>query len=325
MVNAPLTARALRSVMIETPNDPSLNCLVELAHRDGVDIRPTLLRVMTDLYLQKPMHSAEEEQHFTELALRLFDLVDGRTRAIVAEKIAGYAKAPKAVRERALRDRIGRSESASASSASDPFAGATVMAEELNELFFAANPEERRLILSSLPYAPLLPAEPIPPALAREAIDRMETAALEHHRESFARELECALAISPALARRLLDDPSGEPIVVAAVALGMPASVLQRILLCLTPAISQSVQRVYDLALLQEEIAPDAALRLLAIWRSSHKALDRRPQPPVQNDRPPAAVSPAPQIGSAPARRTLAVARPKILWDEHARSRKESA
>jgi hypothetical protein len=56
MVNGSLTGPALTSrhphfppdetvaVMIEAPNIPSLNGLVELAHRDGVDIRPTLLR-----------------------------------------------------------------------------------------------------------------------------------------------------------------------------------------------------------------------------------------------------------------------------------------
>jgi hypothetical protein len=75
--------------MTEQPNNPSLNCLVELANRDGVDIRPTQLRVMTDLYVQKPSHSAEQEQHFTELTLRLFDLVDAPTRRAVAERIAG--------------------------------------------------------------------------------------------------------------------------------------------------------------------------------------------------------------------------------------------
>ena len=41
---------------------------------------------------RSPTHTAEEERHFTELALRLIDLVDARTRAIVAEKIAGYAE-----------------------------------------------------------------------------------------------------------------------------------------------------------------------------------------------------------------------------------------
>ena len=56
--------------MIEAPNLPNLNGLVELANRDGVDIRPTLLRVMTDLYVQKPVHTEQEEQHFTEAIVK---------------------------------------------------------------------------------------------------------------------------------------------------------------------------------------------------------------------------------------------------------------
>ena len=113
--------------------------------------------------------------------------------------------------------------------------------------------------------------------MARESIHRLEAAALGHNGEVFARELERTLAISRAQARRVIDDASGEPIVVAAVALKMPAAVLQRILLCLNPAVSQSVQRVYELALLQEEIEPDAALRLIAIWQASHPAQKAKP------------------------------------------------
>ena len=151
-------------------------------------------------------------------------------------------------------------------------------------MFFAASAEERRLILLNLPYALLPPAEPIAPAIARKSIHRLEAAALGHNSELFARELERILAISRAQARRLYEDELGEPIVVAAVALGMPATMLQRILLCLSPAISQSVQRVYELALLHEEIEPDAALRLVAIWQASHPAESkscRRAPPPL--------------------------------------------
>ena len=92
--------------MIEAPNLPNLNGLVELGNRDGVDIRPTLLRVMTDLYVQKSRHTEQEEQHFTELALRLIDLVDAKTRAIVADKIASCPTAPAAVRHRLLKELI---------------------------------------------------------------------------------------------------------------------------------------------------------------------------------------------------------------------------
>ncbi|HYP10212.1 MAG TPA: DUF2336 domain-containing protein, partial [Xanthobacteraceae bacterium] len=34
-------------------------------------MRPTLLRVLTELYVQRPTHTADEEHHYTELALRL--------------------------------------------------------------------------------------------------------------------------------------------------------------------------------------------------------------------------------------------------------------
>jgi hypothetical protein len=317
------------AAMIEAPNIPSLNGLVELAHRDGVDIRPTLLRVMTDLYVQKPMHSEDEERHFTELALRLIDLVDAPTRAIVADKIARYPNAPAAVRQRLLRDHVAIGEPVPppqdrtapailAQTEDDPFAGSTVAADELSELFFAASADERRLILLNLPYTLLPPAEPIPEAVAREATGRLETAALEHDSDAFAGELECVLAISRAQARRLIDDASGEPTVVAAVALRMPAAVLQRILLCLNPTVSRSVQRVYDLALLQEEIEPETALRLVAVWQASHPAEEKSLPPPRPT---------APPTRPVMHNETMAPpARPRIRWDEHAQARRpESA
>ena len=81
-----------------------------LPHPNGsVDIRPTLLRAMIDLYVQKQTHTDQEEQHFTKLALRLIDLVDAKTRIVVANKIAGYPTAPAAVRQRLLKELISSS------------------------------------------------------------------------------------------------------------------------------------------------------------------------------------------------------------------------
>jgi uncharacterized protein (DUF2336 family) len=85
---------------------PKLEGLDNLARRDGVDTRPTLLRVLTDLYVQKTSHTAEEERHYTELALRLIDAVDVATRATVARKLAAYPGAPLAVARRLARDVI---------------------------------------------------------------------------------------------------------------------------------------------------------------------------------------------------------------------------
>ena len=47
--------------MIKSSEYPPLDSLFDLACRDGVDIRPTLLRVVTDLEVQTPTHSADEE------------------------------------------------------------------------------------------------------------------------------------------------------------------------------------------------------------------------------------------------------------------------
>ena len=52
---------------------PGFDGLMTLSRREGVDIRPTLLRVLTDLYVQASAHTAEEEQQFVELASRLID------------------------------------------------------------------------------------------------------------------------------------------------------------------------------------------------------------------------------------------------------------
>ena len=302
--------------MTQALHHPNLNGLVELSNRDGVDIRPTLLRVMTDLYVQKPVHTEQEEKHFTVLALRLIDLVDAGTRAIVANKIAGYPTAPAAVRHRLLKELITLQAPEPAQADDNPLAGSrSAPAAELSELFFASSADERRLILLNLPYAPLLPAAPVEPALARESTHRLEAAAMGHNGEVFARELERILAISRELARRLIEDPSGEPIVVAAVALGMSAAVLQRILLCLNPTISQSVQRVYELALLHEELEPDAARVLIAIGQISHPA----------EKKPSAAAAHQPQYwqDEKSERRAapLPVTRPKVPWDEFIQAR----
>jgi hypothetical protein len=58
-----------------------LEGLADLGLRSGADMRPTLLRILTDLYVQKFRHTPEEERHYTELALRLLDAVEVETRA----------------------------------------------------------------------------------------------------------------------------------------------------------------------------------------------------------------------------------------------------
>jgi hypothetical protein len=88
------------------PGTPNLDGLDELARVRGVDTRPTLARVLTDLYVQKPAHTLDEETHYTELVLRLLDAVEVGTRTVVAHKLATYPAAPRAVVLRLARDVI---------------------------------------------------------------------------------------------------------------------------------------------------------------------------------------------------------------------------
>ncbi len=254
---------------MKSPAFPLLDGLFDLACRDGVDIRPTLLRVLTDLYVRKPAHSADEEDQYVELALGLIDAADAPTRAAVAASLSHYPAAPEAI----LR-KLGTNASTAFMTEADT---GTLIDE-----FFAAGAEERRLILGNLDLTPQAPERR--PAPSSEVARRLETAALQHNTGEFSRTLDRALGIGQALAERIARDESGEPIVVAAKALGMNAAVLQRILMFLNPAIGQSVERVHDLARFFDELSPLAAERMVAIWRKTGMAAKRQHEPAHYDD-----------------------------------------
>src|SRR5262249_11549184 len=140
--------------------------------------------------------------------------------------------------------------------------------DELTELFFSADSDERRLILRNLDVAWIAPPRRTLP-VAGELLRRLEAAALKRNPGEFARVLERALGVSPALSMRIARDDFGEPVVVAAKALGMTSEALQRVLLFLNPVIGQSAQRVYGLTKLFDEIAPASAELMLSIWRTA--------------------------------------------------------
>src|ERR1700677_2036799 len=80
--------------MTTSPLFPGFDGLMTLSRREGVDIRPTLLRVLTDLYVQASRHSHDEERQFVELTSRLIDEVDDATRAAVRARLALYPGTP---------------------------------------------------------------------------------------------------------------------------------------------------------------------------------------------------------------------------------------
>lgn len=282
-----------------SPSFSNFEGLAGLARGDGIDIRPTLLRALTDLYVQKSTHTADEERHYTELSLRLLDAVDVSVRKAVAKRLAAYSAAPQAVIAQLTRDvaevadilkrhdaftggNVG--ESAISSYAAGQRADGKPMHEDLSDLFFAANPAERRLILRNIDFAPIPPASPISEALAAETVARLETAAMTRNGGAFAETVAHACDMPLVKAERIVADPFGEPIVVVAKALAMRADILQRILLFLNPAIGHSVPRFYELAELFDELAPRAARRMIAICRGWNLASRATKHVPIHWD-----------------------------------------
>lgn len=294
----------MKGPRVTSPTLARLEGLIGLSRRHGVDINPTLLRVLTDLYVQKPVHSPEEESQFTTLALRLIDVVDVDTRDIVGRKLAAYAGAPAPVLKRlsgevAEPDMSNQPHAAAQTIEPEKAAGQTppvqtppagpappryvrtsAAAPELTSLFFAADATERRMILANLHYADVAAFKRRLPGDVEKSIRDLEASVLAGRIGEFVRVLEQALGTSRAIAERIVNDTSGEPIVVAAKALGMPLPVLQRILLFVNPAVGHSVRRVYELSALYDEISLDSACHLASLWR------DPRP------GRPPAAHHP---------------------------------
>ena len=258
---------------MSTHTDPQ--SMDELALRAGADIRLPLLRTLVDLYLEKPAHTGEEAQHFTELTLRLLGEADVETRIAVAQRLASYSSVPSAISQWLTNDvpevaalvRPAGSSAAPAHERDTPTQPG-VSPAELSELFFAASAAERRLILVNLFYV-AGPAASTLTSHAREAARQLERAALARNPDAFMRALERWLGIGPALARRIVLDPLGEPIVVAAKVLGIATDALQRILLFVNPAVGRSVYRVYELAMLFETIQAQAAHALVGIWRAA--------------------------------------------------------
>src|ERR1700733_14170916 len=80
--------------MTTQPFFPGFDGLMTLSRREGVDIRPTLLRVLTDLYVQATAHSEDEARQFVELSSRLIDEVDDATRAAVRARLSIYPGTP---------------------------------------------------------------------------------------------------------------------------------------------------------------------------------------------------------------------------------------
>ncbi|QOZ35453.1 DUF2336 domain-containing protein [Bradyrhizobium sp. CCBAU 53421] len=300
-----------------------------LSRREGVDIRPTLLRVLTDLYVQASAHSADEERQFVELTSRLIDEVDDATRAAVRARLAIYPATPARIMDKLGLRRVGPDQplpadapasvpAPSASQARIPteaelrMAASLAMrpndAAEISDMFFAASAKERAQILHNLQETPLKAAARIPAARAARAIHILEMAAFAEDIDNFTRELGEALILPSRIAAEVVNDPGGEPLACAMRALDVSSAAFQRILMFLNPEAGSSVNYVYRLSRLYDRLSERSALVMLAAWRGSTMAVARaKYRSSLYDDErhrvraTPSQIRPVVQPGSAPA------------------------
>ncbi|MET3331817.1 MULTISPECIES: DUF2336 domain-containing protein [Bradyrhizobium] len=275
---------------------PGFDGLMSLSRREGVDVRPTLLRVLTDLYVQTRIHSDDEQRQFTELATRLIDQVDDATRAAIKAKLAIYPSTPVPVLQKlglvaaheGRRVPLAReipTPAQAPSPARTPTDAELRMAAnmamqpkdaaEIHDMFFRAGASERALILHNLAQTPLKAAPRIPTVRAKRAIQILEMAAIAGDVENFTLELGDSLILPSRVAAQIVDDAGGEALAVAARALDMPSPNFQRILLFFKPEIGTSVNEVYRLSRLYDRLNDRSALVMLAAWRGSTLAVTR--------------------------------------------------
>jgi len=318
--------------MTASPSFPGFDGLMTLSRREGVDIRPTLLRVLTDLYVQADAHSGDEERQFVELTSRLFDEVDDATRAAVRARLSVYPGTPAEIQRKlglkpaSSDQRVPMAcEIPAAPPAAAPVKAPTEAqlrmqanlsmqpkdAAEIHGMFSRADARERALILHNLQDTPLRAAARIPAARAQRTVETLEMAAFAADVENFTLEISETLILPWRVARQVVDDPGGEPLACAARAVGMPSAVFQRVLLFLKPEFGCSVHTVYRLSRLYDRLSERSALVMLAAWRGATVAVTRAKfRPTLYDDErnrarqaPAQTRNPAQQPGSAIAKR----------------------
>ena len=134
-------------------------------------------------------------------------------------------------------------------------------------LFLLADPLQRVEILLAAQRAELgrPPGRPAP--VGRAVMDELEQAAVARRPAQFVNVLAQALECETALAQRIVDDPSGEPLAVAMAALGAPGDVLVRVLIANDLQAGEAYRRIRALARLNNALKRNAAITVMAALR----------------------------------------------------------
>jgi uncharacterized protein (DUF2336 family) len=134
-------------------------------------------------------------------------------------------------------------------------------------LFLTANPRQRIEILLAAQRTQLGRPASSPIAASQTALEELERTAVARQPERFVALLAQSLNCSANLARRIVDDPSGEPLAIALTALGAANEVLVRVLISNDLLVGRSFQRIRALANLNNALDRGAAMLVIAALR----------------------------------------------------------
>lgn len=135
---------------------------------------------------------------------------------------------------------------------------------EIAALFLVAGPLQRVEILLAAQRAQLGRPHGGGAPVAPETVRELELAAVARHPDRFVAALASALGSDAALAARIADDPSGEPLAVALAALGAPNDVLVRVLIANDLETGENYHRIRALARLNNALTRQAATIVMA-------------------------------------------------------------
>ena len=166
-------------------------------------------------------------------------------------------------------------------------------------LFLLADPLERVEILLAAQRAELgrPPCERTP--ASAEIVRELELAALARRPEAFVAALARALDCETALAQKIADDPSGEPLAVALAALGAPGDVLVRVLIASDLEVGETYLRIRALARLNNALDRNAATTVMEALRGLPPRRTRAATP--EDSQPPSREAPLRRGQRAPA------------------------
>ena len=147
---------------------------------------------------------------------------------------------------------------------------------ESASLFLCARPSQRVEILLAAQRSHLgrSSASSVPANSA--ALDELELAAIARQPERFRTLFAKALDCGQELARKIVDDPTGEPLAVALAALGAANEVLVRILISNDLLAGATYQRIGALTRLSSALDRNAARMVMAALRDEPGAIRRR-------------------------------------------------